>query len=60
MRVVPVVNSRTKSALISFLDPFDPRFRILETTVQMLDKQSVNNNFYSIFHRNCTEASMCN
>jgi len=29
----------------------DPRFSILESTVQMLDNQVVNNNFYSVFLR---------
>jgi len=47
------MNSRTISALICSSHPSNPRFRILETSVQMLDKQLVNNNFYSVFQRNC-------
>jgi len=38
--------------------PFDPRFRILETTVQMLDKQVVNNNFYCVFLSICANRNI--
>ena len=46
---------RSESAVIVFNDSFDLCFPILESTVQMLDKQVVNNNFYCDFQRNCEE-----
>ena len=51
--VPQATNLATRSALISLPDPSNPRFRILESSVQMLDKQSVNNIFYFFFQRNC-------
>ena len=36
-----------------FSNPNNPRFRILEMSVQMLDKRVVNNNFYCVFLSNC-------
>ena len=43
-----------------FQYPTNPRFQILETSVQMLDKSIVNNNLYRVFQRNFAKSVMCN